>query len=216
MIGHDAQYPVISAKHKSPGEQQQAHDQKQRDRREVTQDVLLVDSAAEARQKEQRKSNARAKWIQIRMLCAVSRRNRDIYNARIVEVERDQNVIFEKIASVQRFKFQPLESCATDRRVPVLRIEYLPVAGSEFIEKSQNNISQQPVTRHRSQRGSGKEAIALRIVIAVDDGIQKPRQIFGSHLAVSVHLHDDIASQLTGFQIPEGGRAAHTLIAGCL
>ena len=130
-----------------------------------------------------------------------------------MKVERDQHVVFKKVAAIDRAEVQQAKRVGCDGRVAVLRIEHVPVAGSQLVQKSKNHIAKQAMPRHRRQRLAGQKAIALRVRVALfDDGIEQQMQVRRGHLPVAVHFHRNVALQFHCLFIAEHGRAAHTQI----
>src|SRR5439155_23011398 len=106
VIGHHAQDPMIGAEANAPRAQQQTEKKEKSDGREIAQHIFLIDAPPESRQKEKGKLDRRTKWIQARALITIACRNRHISHACVVKVERDQHVVFKKVAAVDRAKIQ--------------------------------------------------------------------------------------------------------------
>ena len=125
----------------------------------------------------------------------------------------DQHVALEEVSSGDPVQRQPSQHCRVDRDVAVDGIEYMPVSGSEFCQEGQPEAAGEADRRHVGQPAFPKEPVALRVRVSIDHNrIQQGGKQSGVHLAIAIHLHDDVRSPLHRQLEPGHDGSTHTLV----
>src|ERR1044072_7128942 len=102
MLGDETLNPDIDSENDPPRKQRRAEKQKQSDRREISQHILLVNAAQKSSHQQKGKSTSRLKDADVRLFFAISGRNPHVLNAKVEKVQVDQHVILKEKPFVNR------------------------------------------------------------------------------------------------------------------